>query len=1053
MAKLIAHYPLNGDANDISGNENHAVPTGTPTFSSNGKIGKCFECASTLVYVPLSAGLRSVFSGTEFTISLWWYQTSNNTSWSDLIQYTDINGIDRRLELHNETSNPDKVGLWTNIGKGDLTYTSSIYDTDNFGIDKNEWFHLTLRRTKNSFDVFRNGLLLSSITPAGENICEINSNLNLNRHTINGSKVNDMRFYDGALSDKEIYDISKAKILHYSFNDMQEPTTNLISSQNPRIDESYQPYVATTSGLWQTNHPDAIRVYNESGAEITAYVNSGVTDWTNTYHAIWTFDSALSKPVVTMRDVDGMWKAKSFSMNKTMNDLSLGYGDTYTISWLQWTEDISKSAVTGVYGKNLSAQNGFHDGQSSSQSSSFNTLANTWQRVYATFTVSTVRDLSTTLTIYMYGHYHARATLKISDVQFETKDHATEFTPTSRTGSVTDKSGFGNHATLAESTTPRWVEESKTGSGAYEFQVNDRGSGYDDINQNIASSFYANSRQFTISAWVKHSTLDSSWRYPIVALTEANYSAVASSQQILLCIEANKPRVHFWGGADCIMPTSTNDNEWHHVAFTYDYDTRLVNMYLDGVKNISDFYTAESGMSINENHRWHIGCNPRGYHWGDNTSGYKTTFQGCIDNPQIFTTLLSDSDILYLYKERVNSDDKGTLSVNEIIEVKSKRLFADTTFSVQDQTYTQLGYFAGNAVIDEDVSDFLVGENNLGNVGLAGKVYISSLDYKPSTFEYTKNNNDLGGYFYFSEKTDWHLGWNNFLLKNFTYDDNVIGTPWTNMDRIEIYRTGGATGVDTTQFISFKDVRLIQFEDNSELTNTFNEKGKTMCLDFSEVGITDELVAYYPLESDPLDFSGNHYDGITNAVSFNGQESSFLSTNSSHIQTGWGSAIDPSISPLSISLLVKCSAITGQSMIVSSGQIGNINARLYIGNEGGQWDLGIHTSGWGLGATPVTTEWTHICLIMDGSSAKLYVDGVLSITKSYSSYILNRDIYFGTHDSSYYFSGSMRCAKIFSRALSPEEVAIEHKFLMQPNNDKMIITNDTLYVREIKEVL
>lgn len=218
--------------------------------------------------------------------------------------------------------------------------------------------------------------------------------------------------------------IEDGLLFYYDFNNEEKswkgkPTTNYAYSRNARIDDTYAPYSATSSGTWNAKHPDAITVYNDAGGNISVYVNSGVSDWTNTYHAIWTLDPILKRPVVTMRDVDGNWKAKNFYMNVSMTDMGLGAGDTYSISWLQWTSDITKSARSGLYGKNTSGTNGFHDGQSHTQGASFNTLPYTWQRVYATFTVNAVRDMAEGVYCYMYGHLGVRGELRVTDVQIE----------------------------------------------------------------------------------------------------------------------------------------------------------------------------------------------------------------------------------------------------------------------------------------------------------------------------------------------------------------------------------------------------------------------------------------------------------------------------------------------------------------------------------------------------------------------------------------------------------------------------------------------------------
>ena len=125
------------------------------------------------------------------------------------------------------------------------------------------------------------------------------------------------------------------------------PTTNYAYSQNARIDESYASWDYTADATWLANHPGAIRVYNDAGSQITGYVNTGVNAgvWQTTHHAYWVYDVELRQPVVLMNDVDGQWKAKSFALGQSMTSMGLAVGDEYTISWLQWTDNIAKSCL------------------------------------------------------------------------------------------------------------------------------------------------------------------------------------------------------------------------------------------------------------------------------------------------------------------------------------------------------------------------------------------------------------------------------------------------------------------------------------------------------------------------------------------------------------------------------------------------------------------------------------------------------------------------------------------------------------------------------------
>ena len=236
------------------------------------------------------------------------------------------------------------------------------------------------------------------------------------------------------------------------------PTVNYIAHQNAVPQDSYVDYVYTTSGTWAAKHPKSIRAYNSLGQEITLYTNTGVTDWTNTYHAHWQYDDILKKPVTVMDAFDSNWKAKSFATGiASFASLGLTAGSKYVISWLQYTTNLSKSPHVGLYTKNSSNSSNFWDGLSNNSTTSRNTKTHTWQRVYHVYTVSATRDLNNAYaSIYMYGHHFingAGITLKIADVQLELGiDHPTSYIEPDPTSSIASRSNTESLINIANNT-------------------------------------------------------------------------------------------------------------------------------------------------------------------------------------------------------------------------------------------------------------------------------------------------------------------------------------------------------------------------------------------------------------------------------------------------------------------------------------------------------------------------------------------------------------------------------------------------------------------------
>jgi hypothetical protein len=131
------------------------------------------------------------------------------------------------------------------------------------------------------------------------------------------------------------------------------------------------------------------------------------------------------------------------------------------------------------------------------------------------------------------------------------------------------------------------------------------------------------------------------------------------------------------------------------------------------------------------------------------------------------------------------------------------------------------------------------------------------------------------------------------------------------------------------------------------------------------------------------------------------------------------------VSEFSVSMWVKPNSVSGNPIFFASDN--GASQRLYLSIYGGKWDIGIQGSAWStsLSQTIATTDWTYVTLIMNDNLAKLYINGVFSMSKSYTSYLLASDFRIGRHrtdSSTYQFNGSIDDVMIFDRALSESEV-------------------------------
>jgi len=406
---LIGHWPLNGDTLDYTEYGRNGTAVGAVTNAS-GKIGSCYYFDGVNDTISFGTG-DTFFPIMAHTISIWFSSdgTTATTGTSPAI-FGFTYGIRGFL---GSGGNPTY-----RLYRADGSATISADNTYNYHDSK--WHLYTATCDGTNMKLYIDGILKATGTAHATwngytswptNVWNIGRDNNNTPYYYRG-RLNDLRLYDHALSTKEIKELAKAKVLHYTFNDFQEPTTNYLADGLSGYNSIHTP------SYWLGATLVDIGV-SEFKTPIFQYTTAG-TSYTYSHDFVLDDDlSTLSQKTVTFSlyirrvDSDATGRIRIYD-----NVSGYSYGSILV------TTNFQKLSMTKTIGLNPTRI--------------FVMLDNTGGGVY---------------------EFHS--------AQLEIKNYDTPFVDGSRDGVVNDVSGFGNHSlALSESTTPQWTSDSRIGSGA-----------------------------------------------------------------------------------------------------------------------------------------------------------------------------------------------------------------------------------------------------------------------------------------------------------------------------------------------------------------------------------------------------------------------------------------------------------------------------------------------------------------------------------------------------------------------------------------------------------
>lgn len=249
-----------------------------------------------------------------------------------------------------------------------------------------------------------------------------------------------------------------------------------------------------------------------------------------------------------------------------------------------------------------------------------------------------------------------------------------------------------------------------------------------------------------------------------------------------------------------------------------------------------------------------------------------------------------------------------------------------------------------------------------------------------------------------------------------------------------------------------------------------NKNSSVLSNEFSEVGITEGLVAYYPLNGDAKDYSGNSNHGTVygaiKASGIAGKKCFYFNGTDDYIDCG----ITPLITANSFSISLwfnKLSIPATYSRLITlatyldSFGLGISDSTTYLGLYFGSTSnfVRLKTS-----SVPNNNEWYHVVLTCNGdvtsaNSYNIYLNKAVLSTTSTSTFSAcdNKSIIGARRVSTtpgYYFNGKIQDVRIYNRALSDKEINILYN-MYNPNINKTLQINkeNIIYTKgNIKEV-
>jgi hypothetical protein len=678
---LIGWYPLNGDIRDYSGNDYHMMAYTIPKTITSAKIGnKGFYFNDN---TPIMTINKEILFSEDFTITSWIYlddaitQLNNNT----------LRGIVSNFNFNSTDSTFSNISISLNctsghslllVRFGTVDGLDNTFSSNNLLLSK-KWYHISVvYDSKNlKMSIYINGLLDSSINiakpirllPAGITIGQIGI-FDMNHNEFIG-QISDVRIYNECLSAKNIYKISMAKSLHYTFdNPNSENTTNILYNYYTDCDfEDSTKYIS--------NSDIKFTIVDDTGANngkcLEIEVLTDKINW-NTIIDLLPYVSHQEQVAYTLT-----LKFKVINCEDNPN------GESVHNILSIWSHTLNSSSQVLTY-----VDYRFWDGNTEGQRSD-GWLIRSQTIITPIGTASRIMGMGV-------GSVKAGTKFRLDWIQYEKKDHSTPFTKfNNRTGGFSDISGFNNDSDRIIDSSPSFSIDTPIGLGSYKFNGNNH---ITVPNGFISNNDYIN-QEWTVSVWCKTTDV-TKLHQKILNFNLGLYIIYGLSACPLLFLNTSTNNYYRYSSLPIVQ------NTWYHLVFIFDYQNDRTDIYINGVlANGSKQKIIDTPMIVGIPSIIKIG----------------EGFYGYISDLKIFNKALSSNDVMNLYKSRGYIDNLGNISstcilediindnliINGDLSLKDNTNFPTTTFVNGNGPYASKPYYLKTSIGDDEIiaTDFI----------------------------------------------------------------------------------------------------------------------------------------------------------------------------------------------------------------------------------------------------------------------------------------------------------------------------------------------------------